>query len=51
MDSMLNTLRRIVQEVNRAGTLHDALEIIVSRIKGALEVDACSVFLNDEQSE
>ena len=47
---MLKTLRRIVQEVNRAGTLHDALEIIVSRIKGALEVDACSVFLNDEQS-
>ena len=51
MDSMLNTLRRIVQEVNRAATLHDALEIIVSRIKRALEVDACSVFLNDEQNE
>ena len=50
MDSMLNTLRRIVQEVNHAGTLHDALEIIVSRLKRALEVDACSVFLNDEQS-
>jgi len=50
MDSMLNTLRRIVQEVNRAGSLHDALEIIVSRIKGALKVDVCSVYLHEEES-
>lgn len=47
---MLNTLRRIVQEVNRAGSLHDALEIIVSRIKGALKVDVCSVYLHEEKS-
>ncbi|HEA26400.1 MAG TPA: phosphoenolpyruvate--protein phosphotransferase [Ectothiorhodospiraceae bacterium] len=50
MDSMLNTLRRIVQEVNRAGSLHDALKIIVSRIKGALKVDVCSVYLHEEES-
>jgi len=47
---MLNTLRRIVQEVNRAGSLHDALEIIVTRIKNALVVDVCSVYLNEEGS-
>jgi len=50
MESMLKTLRRIVQEVNRAGSLHDALEIIVTRIKSALEVDVCSVYLNEEES-
>lgn len=50
MNSMLNTLRKIVQEVNRAGTLQDALEIIVSRIKAALEVDVCSVYLHQEES-
>lgn len=51
MDSMLNTLRKIVQEVNRAGSLQDALEIIVSRIKAALEVDVCSVYLHQEESD
>ncbi len=49
MNSMLKSLRKIVQEVNRASTLHDALEIIVSRIKATLQVDACSVYLNDEK--
>jgi phosphotransferase system enzyme I (PtsP) len=50
MDSMLKTLRKIVQEVNRAGSLHDALEIIVTRIKGALAVDVCSVYLHERES-
>ena len=42
---MLNVLRRIVQEVNAAEDLAHALEIIVQRIRGALKVDVCSVYL------
>jgi phosphotransferase system, enzyme I, PtsP len=42
---MLNTLRRIVQEVNDAVNLAQALDIIVLRVKEALAVDVCSVYL------
>jgi phosphotransferase system enzyme I (PtsP) len=42
---MLDTLRRIVQEVNGAVNLAQALEIIVMRVKQALSVDVCSVYL------
>ncbi len=42
---MLDTLRRIVQEVNGALNLAQALEIIVTRVKQALSVDVCSVYL------
>ena len=44
---MLNTLRRIVQEVNAAQDLAQALAIIVSRVKAAMSVDVCSVYLLD----
>lgn len=44
---MLGTLKRIVQEVNAAGDLHQALSIIVSRVKQAMKVDVCSVYLLD----
>lgn len=47
---MLDTLRRIVQAVSTASTLDEALELIVSRVKKAMEVDVCSVFLADEDS-
>src|SRR5215212_3218392 len=42
---MLSTLRRIVQEVNSAVNLAQALEIIVVSVKQALLVDVCSVYL------
>jgi phosphotransferase system enzyme I (PtsP) len=42
---MLNVLRRIVQEVNAAEDLAHALDTIVQRIKSALKVDVCSVYL------
>lgn len=42
---MLDTLRRIVQEVNDAVNLAQALDIIVLRVKEALTVDVCSVYL------
>lgn len=45
---MLSTLRSIVQEVNAARNLGQALAIIVGRVKQALEVEVCSVYLVDE---
>lgn len=47
---MLETLRRIIQEVNRAPDLSRALEIIVARVKQAMVVDVCSVYLSDYES-
>ena len=44
---MLDTLRRIVQEVNDAKDLNEALDIIVLRVKNAMNVDLCSVYLVD----
>ena len=44
---MLDTLRHIVQEVNGASDLGEALEIIVQRVKAAVNTDACSVYLTD----
>ena len=45
---MLETLRRVVQEVSKAPDLEHALEIIVDRVKSALDVEVCSVYLADE---
>ncbi|MCU7939280.1 MAG: phosphoenolpyruvate--protein phosphotransferase [gamma proteobacterium symbiont of Bathyaustriella thionipta] len=47
---MLQTLRRIVQEVNSTRDLSQVLEIIVRRVKKAIEADVCSIYLfdNDE---
>ena len=42
---MLSTLRRIVQEVSVAPDLEAALDIIVRRVRTALEADACSAYL------
>jgi phosphotransferase system enzyme I (PtsP) len=47
---MLESLRRIVQEVNRALSLEDALRIIVSRVKEAIGADVCSVYLTDSSN-
>ncbi len=45
---MLDILRRIVQEVNLASNLEQALNIIVKRVKSFMKVDVCSVFLINE---
>ena len=47
---MLVTLRQIVQEVGTAKHLDDALDIIVHRVKAALPIDACAVYLTDVES-
>jgi phosphotransferase system enzyme I (PtsP) len=46
---MLNTLRKIVQEVNSAKDLKAALGIIVLRVKEAMSSQVCSVYLLDPE--
>lgn len=47
---MLDTLHRIVQEVNAARELKQALDIIVRRVAESTRVDACSVYLIDRDA-
>jgi phosphotransferase system enzyme I (PtsP) len=44
---MLDSLHRIVQEVNGAPDLQRALELIVGRVKQSIRADVCSVYLSD----
>lgn len=44
---MLDTLHRIVKEVNAAPDLDQALRLIVSLVKQAISCDVCSVYLTD----
>ncbi|MAT92581.1 MAG: phosphoenolpyruvate--protein phosphotransferase [Halioglobus sp.] len=44
---MLEILRHIVQEVNAAQGLGDALQIIVRRVRDSMETEVCSVYLRD----
>jgi phosphotransferase system enzyme I (PtsP) len=44
---MLETLRRIVEAVNTAPDLETALQMIVQRVKRAINADVCSVYLTD----
>ena len=48
---MLETLRKIVQEVNTATGLADALEITVSRVRDAMGTEVCSVYMRDPGGE
>ena len=42
---MLEMLRKIVQRVNTAETLEEALNIIVTRVREAMGTEVCSVYL------
>jgi phosphotransferase system enzyme I (PtsP) len=46
---LLDLLRRTIQEVNRAPDLPRALATIVSRVKQAMQVGVCSVYLVDAE--
>ena len=49
---MLKTLKRIIQEVNTINDLTSALNFVVDNVNDALQTDACSIFLaDDEQGE
>ncbi|WP_269914468.1 phosphoenolpyruvate--protein phosphotransferase [Acinetobacter sp. HY1485] len=47
----LDTLRRIVQEINASGGLHESLEIMVNQVSAAMDVDVCSIYLLDERNQ
>jgi phosphotransferase system enzyme I (PtsP) len=46
---MLDTLRRIVLEVNAAKALQKALDIIVSKVREAMHTEVCSAYLYDDE--
>lgn len=48
---MLETLRKIVQEVNAVEHLSEALEIIVRRVRDAMGTEVCSVYMGDPDSD
>ena len=48
---MLEVLRQIVQEVNSASSLQEALGIIVGRVRVAMGTEVCSVYLREEDGE
>jgi len=48
---MLILLRRIIEEVNSARDTQQALEIIVRRVKDAMSVDVCSIYLTDHATQ
>lgn len=45
---MLERLRKVVQEVNAADDLSEALDVIVRRVRQAMKTQVCSVYLLDE---
>lgn len=47
----LDTLRRIVQEINASVSLHDSLDIMVNHVAEAMNVDVCSIYLLDERNQ
>ena len=44
---MLAVLRGIVQEVNAAADLNEALQLIVTRVQESMKTDVCSIYLLD----
>ncbi|MEB3753084.1 phosphoenolpyruvate--protein phosphotransferase [Acinetobacter sp. MD2(2019)] len=47
----LDTLRRIVQEINASASLHESLDIMVNQVSEAMDVDVCSIYLLDERNQ
>ena len=48
--SMLEILRRIVQEVNAAPDLSSALNVMVSRVRLSMGTEVCSIYLLDHSA-
>ncbi|MCU0836532.1 MAG: phosphoenolpyruvate--protein phosphotransferase [Chromatiaceae bacterium] len=48
---MLLTLRQIMQQVDRAATLDDALAMAVQQAQKALSLDACAIYLKDPEGD
>ncbi len=47
---MLEVLRKVVQSVNDADNLEDALNLIVHQVRSAMETDVCTIYLRDKAS-
>jgi phosphotransferase system, enzyme I, PtsP len=48
---MLVNSRQIVKEVNNTTLLDEALSLVVQRVKSSMDANACSIYLNDTQSD
>src|SRR6478735_8096693 len=48
---MLNALRKVVQEVNAAASLEQALWLIVQRVRAEMSTQVCSIYLLDTTSQ
>ncbi len=48
---MLDTIRRIIQEVNSAPNLAQALDLIVHRVKQVMHSQVCSIYLLDHAAK
>jgi len=45
---MLEVLRRLIQDVNAADSLEDALALIVAQVRAAMRTDVCTIYLHDK---
>ena len=48
---MLEVLRRLIQDVNAADSLEDALGLIVAQVRAAMHTDVCTVYLHDKATQ
>ena len=48
---MLDTLRRIVQEVNNAADIPSALNLMAKRVRDAMGTEVCSIYLRNEEEQ
>ena len=48
---MLNSLRRIVQEVNSVKNYAEALKLIVDRVAEAMNTDVCTIYMWDDNAQ
>ena len=48
---MLVNSRQIVKEVNNTTQLDQALSFVVQRVKSSMDANACSIYLNDTQTD
>ena len=48
---MLEVLRRLIQDVNAADSLEDALALIVAQVRAAMRTDVCTIYLHDKATQ
>ena len=48
---MLEVLRRLIQDVNDADSLEDALTLIVAQARSAMHTDVCTIYLHDKGTQ